>query len=63
MARIRVRVTVTLPPDANGHAPPVGEIIWADPDEPFVATQLSVGHMVPVGDPPKVAPESGPAKK
>lgn len=63
MARIRVRVTVALPPDANGRTPPVGAVIWADPEDPFVATQLSVGHMVPDGDPPKVEPEKGPAKK
>lgn len=58
MALIRVRPTVTLPPDANGRQAPIGATIWVDPDEPFVATQLGVGHLVVVGEIPKLDPDS-----
>lgn len=49
MASILVRLTVALPAPLNGPALPVGSQQWVNTDDPYVSTQLSVGHMVPVG--------------
>lgn len=57
MALIKARTTVQLPPNARGVTPPVGAIIWVDTEDPFTQTQLSVGHMVPVGEIPRLERE------
>lgn len=58
MALIKARTTVQLPPNQAGVTPGVGVVIWVDPDDPFTATALSVGHMVPVGEIPRLEPDA-----
>lgn len=49
MALILVRATIHLPDDRQGRAVWPGKEFYADGDDRFVQTQLSVGHLVPVG--------------
>lgn len=57
MALIQVRSTVLLPPAHNERSPAPGDVLWVDVDDPFVVTQLSVGHLVPIGPIPKLDDE------
>lgn len=57
MAPILVRATIHLPPDDKGRAPAPGSVFYAETDDPFVSTQLSVGHLVPVGKIPRLEPD------
>lgn len=57
MTSIVVRLTVNLPPPRNGPQLPVGAIVTVESDDPWVATQLSQGHMVPVGKIPPLPQE------
>lgn len=54
MAPILVRATIHLPPDDKGRSPIPGHVFYAETDDPFVATQLRVGHLVPVGKIPRL---------
>lgn len=57
VARLLVRATVHLPDDDRGRSVRPGQTMWVDTDDPSAVTQLSVGHLVPVGVIPRLEPD------
>lgn len=62
MTPLKVRATVQLPPDGKGRMIAPGSEFFADPDDPYVATQLSVGHLIPIGPIPALSEDDPPTQ-